>query len=73
MAKDKVSSTDQVEAGIVTKVVLPEHPCPLCGKAMKDNNTQEDVEAGKNLRICSARPCRAKADWTSGTGVLLNN
>lgn len=73
MAKDKVSSTDQVEAGIVTKVVPPEHPCPICGTAMKNANTVDDRKAGRSLRTCANRDCRAKADWTSGKGVLLNN
>jgi hypothetical protein len=71
--KDKVSSTDHVDADLPTEVTPPEHPCPVCGKAMKDANTDESKEAGKDLRICSSRPCRAKADWSSGTGVLLNN
>ncbi len=73
MAKDKVSSTDQVEAGLVTKVVPPEYPCPICGNAMKNANTVDDRKAGKSFRVCSSRPCRAKADWASGKGVLLNN
>lgn len=29
---DTVGTTDSVEAGIVTEVVSPNHPCPLCGK-----------------------------------------
>jgi len=73
MAKDKVASTDQDEVGLITRDSAPDHPCPICGKGMKDANTQEDVEAGRNMRICSSRLCRAKANWTSGIGVLLNN
>jgi hypothetical protein len=71
--KDNFSSTDHVDAGLSTEEVVPEHPCPICGRAMKDNNTDEEREAGKNMRICSSGTCRAKADWTSGVGVLLNN
>jgi len=71
--KDKVAATDYVEAGIHTKAVDPSHPCPLCGKAMKDNNTDETKEAGEDHRICSDRNCRAKAEWSTGKGVLLNN
>jgi len=73
MADDKVSTRDHVEAGIATEAVAPEHPCPVCGKGMKDNNTKESKDAGQDLRICSSRPCRAKADWASGVAVLLNN
>jgi len=71
--KDKVSSTDYVEADLPTEVVAPKYPCPVCGKEMKDASTEDDKEAGKSIRICSSRPCRAKADWTSGSAVLLNN
>lgn len=73
MAQDKVSSTDHVEAGVSTEVIAPEHPCPVCSKAMKDNNSYEDRKAGRHMRICSVEACRAKADWTSGSAVLLNN
>lgn len=72
MAKDAVASIDQVEAGLSTNITIPEHSCPICGKAMKDNNSREDLEAGRDLRICSNRACRAKADWTSGVGVMLS-
>jgi len=70
--KDKVSSTDYVEAGLA-EASTPEHACPTCGKAMKDANTRETKEAGKNLRICSSRSCRAVADWASGKGILIDN
>lgn len=73
MAQDKASATDHVEAGLATEVVPPEHPCPVCSKAMVDNTTREDNKAGRKLRICSEPTCRAKADWTSGSAVLLNN
>ncbi len=71
--KDMVANTDFVDAGLSTEVVAPEHPCPTCGAAMKDARTDEDKEAGRDVRICSSRACRAKADWTSGSAVLLNN
>ena len=73
MADDKCSSIDHVEAGISTVATAPEHPCPLCGKAMKDASTEESLKAGQQLRICSSPACRAKADWSSGSGVLINN
>lgn len=73
MARDKVSSTDHVEAGLATEVVAAEYPCPLCEKPMKDNNSRETRLAGQNLRICSSRSCRATADWTTGKAVLMNN
>lgn len=73
MSKDKVSSTDYVDADMPTQATAPEHPCPVCGFAMKDASSDEDKEAGREIRICSSRPCRAKADWTSGSAVLLNN
>jgi hypothetical protein len=40
---------------------------------MVDNNTYEDRMAERKMRICSSEACRAKADWTSGTPILLNN
>lgn len=71
--KDKVSATDYVEAGIHTVATDPTHACPVCQKAMKDHNTDETKEQGKDIRICSNRQCRAQADWASGSAVLLNN
>lgn len=50
----------------------PEHPCPQCGKAMKDANTVETKEAGLDLRICSSRICRARAEWSTGKAVPYN-
>jgi hypothetical protein len=73
MAQDKASATDHVSAGLATEVVPPEHPCPACGKAMVDANTYEDRMASRDMRICSSESCRARADWTSGTPILLNN
>ncbi len=73
MAQDKASATDHVDAGLATEVVPPKHPCPLCGKAMVDNATFQDTLDHIDNRICSEPSCRAKADWTSGTPVLLNN
>lgn len=76
MANDKASATDYVEAGLSTEVVAPNHPCPTCGKAMKDHSSDEDKEAGRHIRICSIRTCetkgqRTQADWTSGKPVIL--
>lgn len=72
MSNDKLAApTDFVDAGLSQEVVPPEYPCPRCGRPMKDNNTDESKEAGKNLRICSNRNCRAQADWASGSPVLL--
>ena len=70
--KDKVSSTDHVQAQLSTEVVAPNYPCPLCGKETKDNNTEESREAGQDLRICSNRACRSHTDWASGRGALFN-
>lgn len=67
---DKLAHTDTIEAGITTDAVPPEYPCPICSKATKDNNTDEDREAGKNIRICSNRNCRARVDWSSNEPVL---
>lgn len=74
--KDSASATDHVEAGLSTNVVAPEHPCPSCGKAMKDHRTKEDRDAGLDIRICSDKSCetngqRTQADWTSGSPVVL--
>lgn len=69
--QDKASATDYVEAGLSSVAVAPQHGCPTCGKAMKDANTEDSREAGQDLRICSNRACRAKADWASGFAVLL--
>lgn len=74
--KDSASATDHVEAGLSTSVVAPEHPCPSCGKAMKDARSKEDREAGLDIRICSVKTCetngqRTQADWTSGSAVLM--
>lgn len=70
MSDDKISApTDYVDAGLSTEAVPAEHPCPKCGKAMKDANTDETKEAGQDIRICSSRPCRTKADWASGKAV----
>jgi hypothetical protein len=68
--KDKVGSTDHVEASLST-YEPPEYPCPLCGKATKDDNTDETREADQNIRICSSRVCRAQSDFASGSGVLI--
>lgn len=72
MSQDKVSSTDHVEAGLSTQVVAPEHPCPVCTKAMKDHSSYEDRMAERSIRICSIESCRAIADWTSGSPVLIS-
>lgn len=64
---DSVGTSDKVMAGISTEVTTPEFPCPECGKATKDNNTIESHEAGLNLRICSSKSCRYKADWSTGS------
>lgn len=47
----------------------PEHPCPECGKEMKDDNTHESKAAGLDVRICSSKACRARADWATGKAV----
>jgi hypothetical protein len=73
MAKDSASATDQVEAGLSNEATPPTHPCPACGVATLDANTYEDRMAERRMRICSSESCRAKADWTSGSPVLLNN
>jgi hypothetical protein len=73
MAQDKASATDHVEAGLSTEVVAPKHPCPVCSKATVDDATFQDTLDHKAIRICSEPACRARADWTSGTPVLLNN
>lgn len=65
--KDNVSSTDHVTADMPTESVAPEHGCPKCGKAMKDNNTDESKEAGQDLRICSNRACRHQMDWAAAS------
>lgn len=54
-------------AVIETVVTGPEHPCPNCGKAMKDANTRETKKSGLDIRICSAKVCRAMADWSTGS------
>lgn len=71
--KDKVSPTDHVEAGIATEATTPAHACPVCGKAMKDANTDSTKEAGQDVRICSNRVCRAKADWSSSCSKTVNS
>lgn len=43
-------------------VLVDPHSCPMCGKASKDNNTTESVEAGQDLRICASRLCRYRFD-----------
>lgn len=75
--KDTASATDYVEAGLATSVVAPNHPCPTCGKEMKDHSSDEDKEAGRVIRICAVRTCetngqRTQADWTSGSAVVLS-
>lgn len=73
MSQDKASAIDYVEAGIDNAAVPPAFPCPSCGKESKDNNSFEDSVAGHKYRICAEASCRAEAEWTSGSGVLLNN
>lgn len=72
MAKDDIGSTDHVEVGLSTDVTPPEFPCPRCGGPSKDNSSIDELRAGKKLRICANRSCRAKTDWTSGDGKLCN-
>ncbi len=73
MSQDKASAIDYVEAGLAADVVPPAFPCPTCSKETKDANIFQDNVDGKKLRICSDAGCRAKADWSSGSAVLLNN
>jgi len=70
--KDKLSSTDYVEAGLAGHADAV-YPCPACRKEMKDNNQREDRVAERNMRICSSESCRVKAEWTSGSAVVLDN
>lgn len=63
---DKVGTTDHVAATLETEAVEPDYACPECGKAMKDANTRASKRANLDLRICSNKDCRWKADWSTG-------
>jgi predicted RNA-binding Zn-ribbon protein involved in translation (DUF1610 family) len=63
---DKIGTSDHVAATLDTEATTPEHPCPECGKAMKDANTQTTKRVRLDVRICSNKNCRWKADWSTG-------
>ena len=68
---DNIGSKDQTIASIDTEVVACEHPCPECGKAMKDANNPTTRRVGLDVRVCSNRNCRWKADWSTGKPVIF--
>lgn len=63
---DKIGTADHVAATLETEVTPPTYACPECGKAMKDANTQTTKRVGLDVRICSNKNCRWKADWSTG-------
>lgn len=69
---ETVGVHDVIEVGLPREIVPAEFPCPKCDRATKDANTRQTTEVGLDLRICSAKPCRHMADWSSGVAAAFD-